>query len=197
MDDSGTTRLDTTHLLWSISVEDDKDAFRLLFEYYYAPLCFYAKKFIKDKATREDVVQDVFFYVWEKRKSIIVNISVKSYLISSVKNNCLNHLRKQGYLREYQNKFVENATNHAENMDELYNLQELQELLAKTLEKLPEAYRLAFILSRMEGKKNTEIAEIMGVSIRTVERYRNRAIKILKNELKDYLPISLIITLIS
>lgn len=197
MDDSGTTRLDTTHLLWSISVEDDKDAFRLLFEYYYAPLCFYAKKFIKDKATREDVVQDVFFYVWEKRKSIIVNISVKSYLISSVKNNCLNHLRKQGYLREYQNKFVENATNHAENMDELYNLQELQELLAKTLEKLPEAYRLAFILSRMEGKKNTEIAEIMGVSIRTVERYRNRAIKILKNELKDYLPISLIIMLIS
>lgn len=180
-------------LLWSISKNDDKNAFRELFEYFYASLCLYAKRFIEDKATREDIVQDVFFMVWEKRKFIEVNISAGNYLVICVKNHCLNHLRKQGYHLEYQNKQAELIPVYSENIDEIYNLQELEELLSKTLEKLPEEYRLAFIMSRMEDKSTSEIACMMGVSIRTVERYRNRAIEILRNELKDFLPASTII----
>lgn len=190
------TTPDTDLLLWNISMNDDKHAFRTLFEYYYAPLCLYAKRYIEEKAIREDIVQDVFFTVWEKRKLIEVNTSAKSYLIASVKNNSLNYLRKQGYHREYQIKMTEKPPVYSENIDDLYNLQELQKLLADTLKKLPEEYRIAFIMSRMEDKSSSEIAEKLGVSIRTVERYRNRAIEILKNELKDYLPMSIILTLI-
>ncbi|GHU15548.1 RNA polymerase sigma-70 factor [Betaproteobacteria bacterium] len=174
-------------LLWRISKNDDSEAFRLLFERFYVPLCLYAKRYIDDKSIREDIVQDVFSAIWEKRKSIILNISAKNYLISCVKNNSLNYLRKQGYLREYQNEFIEKAPIYTENVDELYNLKELEDLLAQILEKLPEEYRLAFIMNRFGDKSTTEIAAIMHVSVRTVERYRNRALEILRDELKDYL----------
>lgn len=180
------------NLLWNISMNDDKLAFRSLFDYFYAPLCLFAKQFVDDKAVREDIVQDVFFMLWNKRKQIEVNTSAKNYLIASVKNHSLNYLRKQGYRQEYQGLLNENTPVYSENIDEIYNLQELQELLAKTLEKLPEEYRVAFIMSRIEDKNTTEIAELMGVSVRTVERYRNRATEILRNELKDFLPASIL-----
>jgi RNA polymerase sigma-70 factor (ECF subfamily) len=190
-----TTASNIETLLENISLNDDRNAFHSLFEIYYAPLCLYAKRFIEDKSVREDIVQDVFFSVWEKRKSIVPTISAKSYLISCVKNNSLNYLRKQYYFQEYQNDRLENPPEYAENPDSLYNLQELQELLTKALAKLPEAYRLAFVMSRFEEKSVPEIAEIMQVSTRTVERYRNRALEILKEELKDYLPLILLLTI--
>jgi RNA polymerase sigma-70 factor (ECF subfamily) len=175
-------------LLWKVSTHDDKRAFRALFEAYYAPLCVYAKRFIDDRATREDLVQDAFFSIWEKRKSIIAHTCAKNYLIACVRNNCLGHLRRSGYLQKYKDKAARNPPEYAEHGEQLFTLQELQELLEKTLKKLPEEYRLAFVMNRFEGKSTTEIAEYMHVSTRTVERYYNRAIEILKDELKDYLP---------
>ena len=76
-------------------------------------------------------------------------------------------------------------------------LNELETLLEQTLAKLPTEYRIAFEMSRMEGKSMDEIAETMGVSVRTVERYRNKALDILKKELKDYLPFLLFFNYIS
>jgi RNA polymerase sigma-70 factor (ECF subfamily) len=189
------TKSDADSLLWDISMHDDKCAFRSLFELYYAPLCLYAKRFVADKSVREDIVQDVFFSVWGKRKWITSTVSAQSYLISCVKNNSLNYLRKQHYFQEYQDKQIENPPVYEENPDSLYNLHELQQLLSKALKKLPNEYRLAFVMSRFEGKSATEIAEVMQVSVRTVERYRNKAIEILKNELKNYLPFLLFILL--
>ena len=75
--------------------------------------------------------------------------------------------------------------------EDIYTLNELEALLEQTLSKLPPEYRLAFELSRIEQKSMDEIAEIMGVSVRTVERYRDKALDILKKELKDYLPLLL------
>ncbi|RHO65814.1 RNA polymerase sigma-70 factor [Parabacteroides sp. AF48-14] len=181
------------HLLWSISVNDDEAAYRSLFEHYYAALCLFAKRYIEDRDVREDIVQDVFFNIWEKRKSITANISARNYLVTSVKNLSLNYLRKQSYIQEYQNKIIENPPLYSNGEEDLYTLNELEALLAKTLEKLPPEYRMAFEMSRMEQKSMEEIAEIMGVSIRTVERYRNKALEILKKELKDYLPLLLLL----
>jgi RNA polymerase sigma-70 factor (ECF subfamily) len=189
--------LDTDALLWHVSVNDDSEAFRLLFERFYVPLCLYAKRYIADRPTCEDIVQDVFSTVWEKRKLILPNTSAKNYLISCVKNNSLNYLRKEGYLLEYQDRVLAELPLYAENRDELYNLQELQELFARALENLPEVYRLAFLLSRFEDKNTAEIAEMMQVSVRTVERYRQRAIEILREELKDFLPLLLSIYYLS
>ncbi len=186
-----TDAINVNHLLWRIS-DDDESAYRSLFEQYYPPLCLFAKRYIEDKATREDIVQDVFSYIWEKRKSIAPNISARNYLITCVKNLCLNNLRKQEYLQNYQNEFIENAPVYSNGEEDIYTLKELQELLTQTLEKLPIEYRVAFEMSRLEQKSMDEIAKTMGVSIRTVERYRNKALEILKNELKDYLPLLLL-----
>ncbi|MCD7850385.1 MAG: RNA polymerase sigma-70 factor [Parabacteroides sp.] len=183
--------LDVDHLLWRISVNDDEAAYRSLFEHYYAALCLFAKRYIEDKNVREDIVQDVFFNIWEKRKSITTNISAQNYLITCVKNLSLNHLRKQGYVQDYHNRIIKMAPIYSNGEEDIYTLNELEALLEQTLPKLPPEYRLAFELSRIEQKSMDEIAEIMGVSVRTVERYRDKALDILKKELKDYLPLLL------
>ena len=190
-------RLDTEsieYLLWSISNNDDQVAYRSLFEQYYVSLCQFARRYIDDQETREDIVQDVFFTIWEKRKTIIPYTSGKNFLITCVKNLSLNYLRSQGYKQEYEKKKKKNIPIYFNNLDDLYTLQELQHLLYQTLEKLPPEYRLAFELNRLENKSIEEIAEIMGVSCRTVKRYKSKAIEILKKELKDYLPLFMLFT---
>lgn len=179
----------TEELFRNVSINDDEYAFQRLFEIYYPQLYLYTKRFITDKSVREDIVQDLFFTIWEKRKLIVLTSSVKSYLLSSAKNNCLTYLRKEGYFQQYQAKIAENPPLYEKGTEQLYDMQELQQLLDNALSKLPEAYRLAFVLSRFDNKSTTEIADIMKVSVRTVERYRAHATEILKNELKDYLPI--------
>lgn len=176
-------------LLLNISVNDDRSAYQRLFECSYAPLCLFAGRFVSDRAAREDIVQDVLFALWTLRKKLSLPMSAKSYLTTAVKNHCLNYLRKQGYHDEYLKDRL--AEEQYAAPDDFYNLRELYELLNRALEKLPEEYRLAFLLSRFKGRSTTEIAEMMKVSVRTVERYRERALNILREELKDYLPLLL------
>ena len=179
----------TDNLFWCVSMHDDREAFNVLFENYYPSLCLYAKRYMSELPIREDVVQDVFFTLWEKRKTIVIETSLKSYLISAVKNACLNYLKRENRYLDYEENAKERLPLYAENVDEIYNVQELTELLANALNKLPEEYRIAFIMSRFEDKDSKEIADKMGVSVRSVERYRARAIELLRTELKDYLPL--------
>ena len=180
---------DADYLLWSISENDDEAAYRSLFERYYAALCLFAKRYVADKSAREDIVQDVFFHIWERRKQLPPTTSAKNYLITAVKNLSLNYLRKQGYIQEYQDKAICSPPLYAKEADDLYTLNELDDLLETTLAKLPTEYRMAFEMSRMEQRGMDEIAKSMGVSVRTVERYRNKALDLIKKELKDYLPL--------
>ncbi|MDR1557324.1 MAG: RNA polymerase sigma-70 factor [Tannerellaceae bacterium] len=178
--------------LWDSSLSDEV-AFRRMFEYYYANLCIYAKRYIQELETREDIVQDVFCSLWINRKKIDYSIPVSNYLVTSVKNHCLNYLRKAVKQEFNDAADIEKLPVYAEENDSLFLLQELEELFNHTLASLREEYRIAFEMSRMEDKPTTEIAEILGVSVRTVERYRNKAIEILRTELKDYLPLFTVI----
>ena len=178
-------------MLRSITLHDDGVAFRYLFEHYYPSLCLFAKRFIDDRETREDIVQEVFFRLWDKRKQITVTSSAQNYLLTSVRNLCLNYLRRQ----EVQHPFEESLFDQPddEEGDRLIQLRELEEQLAQALALLPLEYRLAFELNRMEGKSLEEVAQRMGVSTRTVERYRDKAIALLQTELKEYLPLFLLL----
>jgi len=173
--------------LWEISLNDEI-TFQKVFEQYYADLCVYAKRYIQDLNTREDLVQDVFCSLWINRKNIDYSTPISNYLVTSVKNHSLNYLRKTGKA-ELMDLEIEKIPIYAEENEHMFFLNELEDLYNRTLAGLPEEYRLAFVMSRMEDKSTTEIAEILGVSVRTVERYRNKAIEILKTELKDYLPL--------
>ena len=176
-------------MLRSITLHDDEVAFRYLFEHYYPSLCLFAKRFIDDRETREDIVQEVFFRLWDKRKQITVMSSAQNYLLTSVRNLCLNYLRRQETQQSFEKSLFDQPED--EEGDRLIQLRELEELLAQTLALMPPEYRLAFELNRMEGKSLDEVAQQMGVSIRTVERYRDKALALLHTELKDYLPLFL------
>ena len=178
-------------MLRSITLHDDGVAFRYLFEHYYPSLCLFAKRFIDDRETREDIVQEVFFRLWDKRKQITVTSSAQNYLLTSVRNLCLNYLRRQEVQQPFEESLFDQPDD--EEGDRLIQLRELEEQLAQALAQLPPEYRLAFELNRMEGKSLEEVAERMGVSIRTVERYRDKAIALLQTELKEYLPLFLLL----
>ena len=176
-------------MLRSITLHDDEVAFRYLFEHYYPSLCLFAKRFIDDRETREDIVQEVFFRLWDKRKQITVMSSAQNYLLTSVRNLCLNYLRRQETQQSFEKSLFDQPED--EEGDRLIQLRELEELLAQTLALMPPEYRLAFELNRMEGKSLDEVAQQMGVSTRTVERYWDKALALLHTELKDYLPLFL------
>ena len=178
-------------MLRSITLHDDEVAFRYLFEHYYPSLCLFAKRFIDDRETREDIVQEVFFRLWDKRKQITVMSSAQNYLLTSVRNLCLNYLRRQETQQSFEKSLFDQPED--EEGDRLIQLRELEKLLEQTLAMLPPEYRLAFELNRMEGKSLDEVAQQMGVSIRTVERYRDKAIALLQTELKEYLPLFLLL----
>jgi RNA polymerase sigma-70 factor (ECF subfamily) len=183
------TRSGNNEWNYQISI-GDKVAFKEMFEFYYAGLCVYATRFIEDVLVCEDIVQDVFCSVWLNRKNLDPALSIKSYLLTSVRNHSFNYLqRKKKSLRIAEAEIL----HITEDTEEAILLNELERKLAEALSKLPTEYRIAFEMSRMENKPVEEIALNLGVSTRTVERYRNRATEILRKELKDYIPLLLIL----
>ena len=181
--------IDIDSLLLDISLKDDKHSFQKLFESCYAPLCLFAKRYIEDLNVREDIVQEVFFQLWEKRKNISVNTSTRNYLIACVKNICLNQIKREYYKEEFQEEFAKRVPLYSDDTDNMYSYQELSEKLRAALDKLPVEYRIAFEMSKLENRDLGEIASVLNVSTRTVERYRDKSIQILKEELKDFLPL--------
>ena len=181
--------IDIDSLLLDISLRDDKHSFQKLFESCYAPLCLFAKRYIEDLNVREDIVQEVFFRLWEKRKNISVNTSTRNYLIACVKNICLNQIKREYYKEEIQKEFAKRIPLYSNDTDNMYSYQELSEKLRAALDKLPVEYRIAFEMSKLENRDLGEIASVLNVSTRTVERYRDKSIQILKEELKDFLPL--------
>lgn len=180
---------DTEFLLWNTVVNDDEKAFENLFCLFYPALSIYARRYIEDQAIREDIVQDVFVILWESRKRLAIKTSIRNYLILSVRNHCLNYLKKEGLSLQYQ-EFISTEENSDDN--DVYLLSELYNLFEKALNKLPETYRIVFEMHRLEGKSYEEIANELNISVRTAKRYKSQVIEVLKVELKDYLPLILL-----
>lgn len=175
-------------LLWNTVVNDDEKAFEELFNLFYPPLCVYAKKYIHSQPIREDIVQDVFAALWEDRKKLIIENSVRYYLVVAVKNHCLNHIRKENLNRNYR-EFVMNRPFAGQEANEIYLLTELYELLDRSLSKLPETYRIVFEMHQLEGKTYEEIALTLNISVRTAKRYKSLVMDVLRKDFKDYLPL--------
>ena len=93
------TMTDIDFLLRQITTEDNKLSFQRLFELYYPALCIYTKRFISDRETREDIVQEVFSSIWENRKRIVIRTSARNYLITATKNHSLNYLQPRRICR--------------------------------------------------------------------------------------------------
>lgn len=165
-----------------------EQAFKQLYEDYYAPFCLYAKRFIEDKETREDIVSDVFTSLWDKIETLDSDTAL-GYIKMCVRNSCLNYLKHQECEWSYAEAFQKKAPIYESEPDSVYTLNELYQILYDTLDKLPENYRIVFMKSFFEGKTHVEIAEEMNLSVKSINRYKQKTMDLLRSELKDYMPI--------
>ncbi|MGQ8335804.1 RNA polymerase sigma-70 factor [Sunxiuqinia sp. A32] len=169
----------------------NKESFNYFFDYYYSGLCIYAKNYIGDLSASEEVVQDVFVRFWEKRQNIKIESSVRFYLYKTVYNQCLNLLKHKKIERNYRQNYLIQQNNLFEEQWSLYNESELRHVLNQAMSKLPPRCREVFELSRFENLKNKEIAEKLEITEKTVENQITKALKVLRKELKDFLPLFL------
>ena len=164
----------------------DIQTFEKLFHRYYSGLSGYAETLVGKKEVAEEVVQDVFYNIWKNREALKISKSWQSYLYRAAFNNSMMYLRK---MRREQ------PLNEGDSLDpevgtpdpsQLMQLNEVSEVVSKTLKDLPEKTREIFRLNRQEGLKYREIADRLSISVKTVEANMGKALKALRNSLEKY-----------
>ena len=168
--------------------QGDAKSFEILFNAFYPPLCAYANKFVNDPDEAEEIAQDVFFKLWKNRMQLDEDDSVKWYLFTSVKNNCLHYLEHQKVKNRYAAvlHYVYTASEET-SAHETFVATELENELANALLQLPQQCRQVFELNRVNGLKYSEIATHLNISQKTVETQMSRALQKLRIQLKDYI----------
>ena len=171
----------------------DEQAFELLFRKFYVRLCSFANKFLNDPEDAQEIVQEVFTKIWERRDEIDPEDSLKSYIFKIAQNLSINKLRRRkvesAYSEIHKLVYIEQ---HEFSAHESLLARELEENIAHSIGKLPTECRKIFELSRVEGLKYKEIAETLNISIKTVEAQMSKALRSLRIELSDYLTLLLI-----
>lgn len=153
-----------------------------LFRTYYPSMCAVAFRFVKDRAVAEDLVQEIFIRLWMKKKEYESIPNLKTFLYVAVKNLCFNYLRDRKDVIDYQDTAILNLEDHFRS----YLIEEeTYRLIAEAIDRLP-AQSARIIRLALEGKQNKEIAELLGVSVNTVKTLKYNAISVLRESLKGY-----------
>lgn len=176
--------------------QGDVTSFETLFKSHYRNLCIYAEEIIGEKEAAEEIVGDFFLKFWENHYSIEIQISYKSYLYTSIYNNCLSYLEHLKVLKKYHDyaTYMINNKDLWHPVSDNYPLANLisQEIVAEieqAIQELPDHCREIFSLSRFEELSYVEIAQRLGISINTVRTQMSRALQKLRSSLKQYLPV--------
>ena len=184
--------------------EGNPSAFEELFKQTFPRMLGYCKLFIHDQAQANDLVQECFVQLWEKRTTIKATQSIESLLFVMLRNKCLNYLRDQK-LHDFEKNIEllkENELQHLYQLDftgrEEKTLEErLIEAILESVEKLPEKRKLVFTKAKIEGKKNKDIAGELGISLKAVEKHLHQAKEQIKTEvLKEFPLLSMLIAFI-
>lgn len=165
--------------------QGDKQEFEKLFRSSYVSLVRYAKKILKDHDTAEEIVQDLFFRLWQDRGNLTIESSLNGYLFRSVHNRSLHFIEHQKVVDRHAGEIAASADQIAEPVTEAIYYSELQSKVARVLERLPERCSVIFRMSRFEGLKYNEIAEKLSVSLKTVEANMGRALKEFRKALAE------------
>ncbi len=168
--------------------QGQEPAFEQMFRTYYERLCHHATKVLRDADEAEEMVQTVFLGIWEKRRELDINQSLKAYLYRAVHNHCLNRIKHYGVRETHRQHTLHVQSEGYEDVEETIEGSELEARIAAAVGRLPEQCQVIFRLSRFEELKYQEIADQLGLSIKTVENQIGKALKIMRRELADYLP---------
>ena len=190
---------DQSTQLFSKLKKGDEKALEALFYRVFPRLVDFAAKITKNEAIAEDILQDIFIRLWEKRNQI-ESINIEAYLFKLVRNQCLDYIKHLKFISEKKADFFTTIK-----YEELYRIdfirdepyliiqEELKHAIEQTINSLPERCKEVFVLSKVEGLKNREIAEKLQINIKNVERHLARAMKTFREKFTKEIPLSLII----
>lgn len=174
-----------------------EELFKEIYQLYYAPLCVWARRYIDDVTTCQDIVSEVFARLWFKWNTFFLQEEkIVSFLKVSVRNECFKYYRKHKEEFHLEDSFQMPLEKSME-PDQLLTLDELYGLLLEAVKELPENLQKVFYQSFMQEKKQEEIARAMDVSVRTVQRNRVKIIRFLNEKFKDVMPVIAFLTILS
>lgn len=165
--------------------QGDKQEFEKLFRSSYVSLVRYAKTMLRDHDAAEEIVQELFFRLWQDRQTLTVKSSLNGYLFRSVHNRALHYIEHQKVVSRHVGEMTVRAELGSEPVTEAIYYSELQTRVARVLERLPERCRLIFRMSRFEGLKYNEIADKLAVSLKTVEADMGKALREFRKALAE------------
>jgi len=165
----------------------DIKEYERVFTTYYVPLCRYACKFLKDMDMAEDIVQEFFYNFWKNRAAFSPKLSLNAYFYQSIQNNSLHYIEHLQVQKHYADAVV-SESNGKVPFEELpdMGLKELNTAIESTLNRLPDRCSRIFRMNRFEGKKYREIADILSISVKTVEADMGKALQAFREVLKDF-----------
>jgi RNA polymerase sigma-70 factor (ECF subfamily) len=184
----GTYQSDNDFLLSAVQRGDQK-AFDTLFRRYYPMLCAYGHRFV-ELEDAEEIVEDSLLWIWENRETLVIESSLNSYLFKMVYRRALNKLAHIDATQRADTRFYEEMQEMLQDTD-YYQIEELAKRIEDAVAALPESYRVAFVMHRFRDMSYKEIAETLGVSPKTIDYRIQQALKQLRMDLKDYLPLLL------
>jgi len=173
---------------------NDTKAFRQLYERYQEDMYRLALRKIQSEEIAEEIVQEVFVGLWEKRHRLVIS-DIRSYLFRSVKNGVLDHIRAQIVRQNYANEYAFEIEPSYNNTDDILALYELTAAIHSGMDSLSEKTREIFRFNRLEALSAEEISKILDLPKRTVEYHITLALRVMRTSLKDYLPFWLLLIL--
>ena len=184
-------RMDDAYLVESL-LKQDEAAFEKVFKAFFKKLHAYAFTITREETAAEEVVQQVFVRLWERSKGLSIPGSLDAYLYRAVYNESLNYLKHQKVKAGYQQYYVRTMRNESDTGPATLSIKELEERIRMAMNELPEQCRTVFQLSRFEELRYREIANCLGISVKTVENQMGKALKILRSKLVEFLPFTVI-----
>lgn len=171
------------HQLIEMLREGDPLSFEILFQQYYARFYNFVRNLIKDSHNAEDIVQNVFMKVWINRKNLHPDQSIHNYIYVLTKHEVLNHIRDRKAYTQIERLVMSDQPSSLAVNDETFQIRDLDSRIRTFIASMPEQRRKVFMLSRYKGMGNKAIADMLGLSVRTVDRHINMALTSLKKEL--------------
>lgn len=181
------------HLIHSLK-SGNNQAYKYIYDHHYVLLCKIAYEFLKDDFLAESIVDDIIFHLWEKRDTLEITTSLRSYLVQAVRNRCINYLNLEREKREVRFSVIDQQNEWINSIfpSDDYPLarlleNELEQEIRNAINRLPEECKVVFKKSRFEEKRYEQIAEELGISVNTVKYHIKNAISRLSADLSKYL----------
>lgn len=174
----------------------DPQAYSLLFDRLFEPLYRYAFTFLKSEDEAKEMTQRAFCKLWDMKDTIKITLSVDAYMYRMVHNDCLNLLQQRQRQLEHNYEYMLSRGLETPESSRSAEYSDLQKAMERALDKLPPKCREVFVLNRFHLLSNASIAERMEISVNTVENHMSKALRIMRLELKDFVSLSIVLSLL-